>query len=111
MNYKVRKRLRYISDEIKEISKCSLQEIKEKTNSFSRELQNLSDEERSKADRMPENLQYSTRYDTFNDYADNLEDASASLQVILDDIDNSDFVIDDYSNEIKDTIESIQKII
>lgn len=74
-------------------------------------LQEMSDDERDKADNMPENMQMSERYDTFNDCADYLEDASADLQTIMDDVEDDDFKMEDYMSELKSAISNISDTI
>lgn len=108
MNKQTRSRLENIVVDLKDITETSTaEEVQGIIGDYADDLQEMSDDEREKADNMPENMQMSERYNMFNDCADYLEDASADLQTIIDDVEDDGFDMKNYMSELNSAISSI----
>lgn len=112
MNKQTRNTLENIKVTLETITETTTSvEVRNLIGNYADDLQDMSDEERDKADNMPENMQMSERYDAFNDCADYLEDASAELQTIIDDVDDEGFDMKNYMTELNMAISSIEDTI
>lgn len=112
MNNNLRKELQEINNRLKALnSSMTTDEIKEMIEDIPDLLQDYSNEERDKADNMPLNMQFSERYDLFNEAADCLEDAACTLSDIIDSLDDEDFDYKQHSLDIKSAIGNINDAI
>ena len=112
MNKNRRKRLGKVVASLEGLSnKVERSNIGTTLDQSQKEVELIADEEQEVLDNMPENLQSSQRYEDIENNVDDLQDASAELEIAVDEFQAPTSVYNDIEVNVTSAIKSINKAI
>ncbi len=113
MNKNRRNRLRKVIQTLEQLSEETERKTMETTlDESQQEVELVADEEQEALDCMPENLQFSQRYSDISDNVDDLQDASAELEIALSEYQEKENpTFEDVEENINDAVQYMNNAI